>query len=213
MATMFPALSAEEAMDFTTPGEGRLYRFLQSALRPDATFLVWYSPDVEGREPDFIIFSPESGIIVLEVKDWTTDQIAEADPRQVRLIAGSQERQVKNPQLQVREYVNAIMSKLGKDGVLCSKSMTGKPGLPVSGGVALVNMTRQSFQEAGLDAVLPKERIFFLDDVNPHSPYSNDTSGQSLRHFLRTAFPPLFPFQLTEKQLHRLRSVRGRVPE
>lgn len=207
MATMFPALSAEESIDFTTPGEERLYRFLQTALRPDAAFLVWYAPDVEGREPDFIIFSPESGLIVLEVKDWTADQIAEADPKQVRLMAGSEKRHLKNPQVQVREYINAIMSKLGKDGTLCSKTLAGKPGIPVSGGIALVNMTRQAFQQAGLGTVLPEGRMLFLDEVNPHSPYSNDSTGQRLRQFLYSAFPPLFPFHLTEKQLHRLRAA------
>lgn len=206
MATMFPCLAQDEA-PFTTPGEERLYRFLQAALRPDSIFLAWYAPDVEGREPDFIIFSPDSGLIVLEVKDWTTDQIAEADPKHVRLMAGKHERQVKNPQVQVREYVNTIMHKLSTDAVLSSKLMAGKPGLPVNGGVALVNMTRQAFHDAGLDAVLPEERVLFLDDVHPHSFYCNDPSGQSLRQFLRTAFPPHFPFHITDKQLHRLRAV------
>lgn len=207
MATMFPAIPVEEAAAFTTPGEERFYRFLQNALRPDSAFMVWYSPDVEGREPDFVIFSPDSGLIVIEVKDWTTDCIMEANPKQMRLMAGSRERCVKNPQLQAREYVNTIMAQLGKDSVLCSPLMAGKPGLPVNGGVALVNMTRHSFREAGLDAVLPEERIFFLDDVHPHSPHCADPSGRHLRDFLRTAFPQLFPFKLGSTQMERLRAL------
>lgn len=207
MATMFPAIATEEAADFTTPGEERFYRFLQSTLRPDTAFLVWYSPDVEGREPDFVIFSPDSGLIVFEVKDWTTDSIMEANPKQMRLMAGQRERCVKNPQLQAREYVNGIMHRLSKDTYLCSQSMAGKPGLPVSGGVALVNMTRQSFREAGLNAVLPEERTLFLDDVNHHSAHCTDPSGKTLREFLRTAFPPLFPFQLDPRQMDRLRAL------
>ena len=207
MATMFPAIAVDEIAEFTTPGEGRFYRFLQAALRPDADFLAWYGPDVEGREPDFVVYSPDSGLIVFEVKDWTTDQITEADPKQVRLMAGTQERQVKNPAAQVREYVNTIMRRLGTDNQLCSKVMAGKPGLPVNGGVALVNMSRQSFRQAGLDKILPEGRVLFLDDVNPHSPHSTDPSGNSLREFLRRAFPPQFPFRLDPRQLERLRAL------
>lgn len=207
MATMFPSIAIDEAAEFTTSGEERFYRFLQNSLRPDAEFLAWYSPDIEGREPDFVVYSPDSGIIVFEVKDWTAENIMEANPKHMTLMAGRQERCVKNPQAQVREYVNAIMSQLGKYNTLCSEQKAGSPALPVSGGVVLVNMTRHSFLEAKLDTVLAEEHILFLDDVSPYSPYCLDLSGSTLRNFLGKAFSPLFSFKLTPKQVDQLRAV------
>lgn len=48
--------------------------------RPDAVFLAWYSPDIEDREPDFIPLSPDSGLIVLEVKDWLAARVLGVSP-------------------------------------------------------------------------------------------------------------------------------------
>ncbi|MEK6654687.1 MAG: hypothetical protein AABY92_06025 [Thermodesulfobacteriota bacterium] len=53
MATMIP----DDIQDFTTPGEGAFYRFLQAVAQPDDRHLSWYLPDIQGREPDFILYS------------------------------------------------------------------------------------------------------------------------------------------------------------
>ena len=51
MATMFPA----DVTSFLTSGEEATYSFLRRTARPDGKFLCWYAPDVEEREPDFIL--------------------------------------------------------------------------------------------------------------------------------------------------------------
>lgn len=66
MATMFP----ESASVFTTEGEKVFYNFLSKVARPDSQILAWYEPKISGREPDFILFSPDCGLIVFEVKDF-----------------------------------------------------------------------------------------------------------------------------------------------
>ncbi len=75
MATMFPA----DVTSFLTSGEEATYSFLQRTARPDGKFLCWYAPDIEDREPDFILLSPDCGLVVLEVKDWIIDQLLEVD--------------------------------------------------------------------------------------------------------------------------------------
>jgi hypothetical protein len=45
----------ENVEHFTTEGERQIYRFLETVAKPDARFLCWYQPDVQGREPDFIL--------------------------------------------------------------------------------------------------------------------------------------------------------------
>jgi hypothetical protein len=48
--------------------------------RPDLDFIGWYVPTIgeRGREPDFIVFGNQQGLLVLKVKDWLIDQIEEA---------------------------------------------------------------------------------------------------------------------------------------
>ncbi|MBR2611157.1 NERD domain-containing protein [Desulfovibrio sp.] len=81
MATMFPA----DVTSFLTSGEEATYSFLQRTARPDGKFLCWYAPDIEDREPDFILLSPDCGLVVLEVKDWIIDQLLEVDGKSVLL--------------------------------------------------------------------------------------------------------------------------------
>ena len=66
MAKMIP----ENVERFTTDGERQTYRFLEVVAKPDECFLCWYLPDVQGREPDFILYSKQNGLIILEVKEW-----------------------------------------------------------------------------------------------------------------------------------------------
>ncbi len=60
---------------FTTDGKHQFYRFLEAVAKPDREFLVWYCPDVEEREPDFILYHDRIGLLIFEVKDWAIDQI------------------------------------------------------------------------------------------------------------------------------------------
>jgi hypothetical protein len=69
MALMIP----DNIEEFKTEGEGRFCRFLAAAAKPDNSFLAWYTPDLQGKEPDFILYSDSVGLIVFEVKDWVLE--------------------------------------------------------------------------------------------------------------------------------------------
>ena len=84
MATMIPT----NVERFTTEGEKQFYRFLESVAKPDSQNIVWYSPDIEGKEPDFILYSHQVGLILFEVKDWALSQIREANPQHFILSIG-----------------------------------------------------------------------------------------------------------------------------
>lgn len=198
MATMFPS----DVTDFSTPGEGAVYRFLRQAARPDADFLVWYSPDIEDREPDFILLSPDCGLIVLEVKDWLAGQLLEADPKTALLRMGDREERRKQPLAQAREYVNNLMSLLGR----------GTPGAkgrrlpcPVTWGAVFPHMRREEFEASGLNTVMDGTRVLCWDELCERSPLLCDASGQTLRRWLQEHFPPLFDFSLSPEDVHRLR--------
>ncbi len=72
-----------EGLEGPIEGERKVFRFLREASRPDQDFIGWYEPAIggKGKEPDFVLFSKQQGLLVLEVKDWLIDQIEEAGPR------------------------------------------------------------------------------------------------------------------------------------
>ena len=44
--------------------------------------MAWYLPDVNGKEPDFLLCGDDVGLVSFEVKDWALKQIHEANPHQ-----------------------------------------------------------------------------------------------------------------------------------
>ena len=84
MALMIPA----DVDQFKTPGEKQFYHFLQAVGKPDSKHIAWYTPDIDGKEPDFLLFSSGAGIVVFEVKDWSINQIMEADPHKFTVQFG-----------------------------------------------------------------------------------------------------------------------------
>lgn len=216
MATMLP----ENVEAFTTEGEAAFYRFIAKVARPDSTHVCWYSPDVEGREPDFLLFSAESGLIVFEVKDWALDQIVEADPKTFRLDMGGKVEPKQNPFQQAREYLYQVMDVIKKDGRLVSKDPAhrGNAKIPISCGVVFPNINKHEYIEKGFDRVIGPDNIFFWDDLHPASDICSDPSGACFRNALKERFGPGFKFKLTGAEIDHLRqllfpTVRIDLPE
>ncbi|MEX1329746.1 MAG: 3'-5' exonuclease [Desulfobacterales bacterium] len=84
MAIMIP----ENVEEFKTEGERQFYKFLEAVAKPDSRHITWYTPNIEGKEPDFILFSQNVGLIIFEVKDWMLHRIREANPQYFRLQVG-----------------------------------------------------------------------------------------------------------------------------
>lgn len=216
MATMLP----ENVEAFTTQGEAAFYRFLAKVARPDSANISWYSPDVEGREPDFLLFSAEAGLIVFEVKDWALEQIREADPKTFRLSMGGKVETKENPFQQARDYLYQVMDLIKKDRRLLSTDSAhhGNPKLPISCGVVFPNINKHEYIEKGFDRVIAPDKIFFWDDLHPASDMCSDPSGECFRLALGERFGPGFRFKLTGAEIDHLRqllfpTVRIDLPE
>jgi len=48
--------------EFETEGERTFYKFLEGVAKPDAHYLCWYLPEVNGKEPDFLLYCEEVGV-------------------------------------------------------------------------------------------------------------------------------------------------------
>ena len=69
-----------------TDGEKRVAQTLQEKLPQDV--LAWFNPTIppQNLEPDFLVLDPGRGLLVIEIKDWYIDTIAEADDDRVTLL-------------------------------------------------------------------------------------------------------------------------------
>ena len=208
MATILPL----DNTVFATPGEGRFYAFLRDAVKPDSHCLAWYSPSLEGLEPDFILYIPEEGLIVFEVKDWAISQIREADNHSFKLALaeGGREESRKNPWRQARDYTFALMNRIKSS---CKRLLStephyqGKPRLPVHCGLVFTNITRDEFAAAKLNTILPQDKILFSDDLAIMAAQMDGPAFSRLRKQLSVMFPPPFSFSLTSDDIAALREL------
>ncbi len=214
MATMIP----DSVEQFTTEGERQTYRFLEAVAKPDNRFVCWYLPDIQGKEPDFILYSQKNGLIVLEVKDWNLDQIREVNPQHLILDVDGKSRQ--NPIKQARDYVSAMMDTVKADGRLISKDPVhhGNSKIPMTCGVVFPNINKYEYVRKGFDQVIETGRIFFWDDLHPASDICADPTGACFSKVLDERFPPRFAFTLTGPEMDHLKQlifpvVRVEIPK
>ena len=205
MATMIPS----DVDQFTTDGERQFYRFLERVARPDSRYLSWYLPDIRGKEPDFLLFSDEVGLVIFEVKDWALEQIREADPQYFVLDMGGKTEKRRNPLSQAREYFADVMNRIREDGYLLSSDprFKGKVKIPVNCGVVFPNINKYEYKEKDLHKVIDPDKIFFCDDLHPQSDHWADPSGRCFLEALKRMFMPQFSFQVTGKDLERLKAL------
>ncbi len=205
MATMIPS----GVDQFTTEGERQFYRFLERVARPDSRYLSWYLPDIRGKEPDFLLFSDEVGLVIFEVKDWALEQIREAGPQYFVLDIGGKTEKRRNPFQQARDYFADVMDRIREDGVLLSSDprFAGKVKIPVNCGVVFPNINKYEYKEKDLHKVIDPDKIFFCDDLHPQSDHWADPSGRCFLDALKKMFLPQFSFQVTGKDLERLKAL------
>jgi hypothetical protein len=205
MASMIP----DYINEFTTEGERRFYYFLQAFAKPDDLYTTWYLPDLHGQEPDFILYCNAIGLIVFEVKDWSLDQIREADPHSFLLRMGKDHKRLKSPLHQARDYLNSLMDTIKADGQLVSRDTNhyGKAKIPIDCGVVFPNISRSEYCRRGLEKVIDINRIFFEDDLHRESNICLDDSGKCFHEKLVGMFPPRFRFHLTEAEYDHLKQL------
>jgi hypothetical protein len=205
MATMIP----ENVEEFKTEGERQFYKFLEAVAKPDAGHVTWYTPDIEGKEPDFILFSRGVGLIVFEVKDWVVDQIREINPQHFRLQVGYDIESRKNPFQQANDYKYNLVDKIKKDGQLISRDAVhhGNVKIPFHHGVVFPNINKHEWTNNGFDRVNDADKIFFWDDLNPSSDICSDPSGKCFRDTIEERFSPQFKFKITDGELQHLKQL------
>ncbi len=120
MAMMIPSSIPDKA----SQGEKRLYNILKNKLSDN--FYVWYEPRIDGRYPDFIILSPDFGLLVIEVKGWYPNQILKASNDSFEIENNQNDLETiqkqKSPLRQGKDYLDKLLNVLKKSRVLTNQS-------------------------------------------------------------------------------------------
>lgn len=199
MATLIPVIGT--CVSRMTTGERRFAQRLEDKLEDD--YSCWYDVSIGKRtqHPDFVIFHPSRGLLILEVKDWKPETIHSIDKQQAAIVTSQGLKHVLNPIEQARQYMFAVTSKLERDPQLTwpSGSLKGKPFFPYAHGVVLTNISRKRFDDGGMGDVLPPHLVICQDEM---------TDGVDIEIFqkrLWDMFPIKFKMQLSLPQVDRIR--------
>jgi hypothetical protein len=200
VATLIP--SRNSCLPRMTGGEKRVSERLEQKLEDD--YLLWYDVPVglKQRHPDFVVFHPRRGLLVLEVKDWKADTIRHADSTQFTLVTDRGLVRETSPLLQARAYALEIGVVLERDPALRypeGSRYAGKLIMPWGWGVVLANITRKQFDEGALGEVLPEHLVICRDEIY------DTVESEALQERLWAMFPQVYPVALTLPQIDRVR--------
>ena len=200
MATLIPTRNS--CLPRMTAGEKRVSERLEDKLEDD--YLLWYDVPIgpKRRRPDFVVFHPRRGLLVLEVKDWKPETIQAADRTQFTLLTERGTVKETNPLLQARAYALEIGVLLERDPALRQppgSRHAGKLLMPWAWGVVLANISRKQFNDGGLEAVLPAHLTICRDEIY------DSVDAEALQERLWAMFPQVFPTALTLPQIDRVR--------
>ncbi|WP_445147438.1 DEAD/DEAH box helicase [Dyella sp. Tek66A03] len=185
-----------------TSGEKRLSERLEQKLEDD--YLLWYDVPVGPRQrrPDFIVFHPRRGLLVLEVKDWKPGTIQQADRTLFTLLTGNSSVKEHNPLMQARDYASEIYKVLQRDPALRhppGHTYEGKLLMPWGYGVVLANISRKQFEAGQLETVIPAHLVICQDEMY------ESVEPEAFQERLWAMFPQVFPTALTLPQIDRVR--------
>ena len=198
MTTLIPAIGT---CTFDTGGERRFAERLEAKLEDD--YLCWYNVALgpAALHPDFIVFHPRRGLLILEVKDWKTDTIRDADPKHFTILAEGDSKVVENPLEQARGYAIAAINLMQRDPqlVFSTGREAGRLLFPWSFGVVFPNLTRKQFDEGGLGEVIRPQRVICKDEMQENA------DPEAFQQRLWDMFPLPFKSALSLPQIDRVR--------
>lgn len=169
MAMIIPTISS--CSERIMAGEKRLARLLEGGLSEQCT--CWYDTRMGDKDdhPDFVILSPNKGLLFIEVKDWFITKIKSANKTHINYETKNGIEPLKNPLEQVRQYTFNIVNSLKKDPLLRQQQGDHEGGfvMPYGYGVYLSNITRaqleKSFLPEELNEILPASQVICKDEL------------------------------------------------
>lgn len=149
-------------------GEKRVLDALARHLEDD--YAVWHNIPImgSGREPDFVILHPQRGLLILEVKDWKRQTIAQANPMLVELRTPRGLTNDHHPVSQARSYMLDLVHQLEHHPDLLHKDgpYQGKLLMPWGWGAVLSHIKASDVAgDASFFEVFEPQKVMLADDL------------------------------------------------
>jgi len=185
-------------------GEKDVLDALARNLEDDYT--VWHNIPImgSGREPDFVVLHPSRGLLVLEVKAWKRQTIADANPMQVQLRTERGPVHEEHPVAQARGYMLDLTHQLQKHRELLHQEgrHRGKLLLPWGWGAVLSRIRRSEVAgDASFAAVFEPHKVLLWDDL------AEDVDPMAFQEKLWGMFNVQWQHQLSLPQMNIVRGL------
>lgn len=158
LATIFP-----ENPEFSTIGEELFYKNVLSSLTDD--WIVFYEPLVQSYQPDFIVFQPNIGISVIEIKDYKNNTIIDINPKNWVIHTEHGAKTVTSPVEQAIRYRNNLINYLSKDKDLTSKTH-GRLVVPISILCCFPFISKKDLKYSHITQLISEELLLVKEDMN-----------------------------------------------
>jgi superfamily I DNA and RNA helicase len=191
MALMIPDSIPAKA----SQGEKTLYNILREQLPAD--FYVWYEPKVKQHYPDFIIFGPGLGLLIIEVKGWSAKQIVSAnnDFFEIEYKNDDGSKRIESqqsPLSQGKGYFGKVLDQLKQYPILTHSDGTykGKLFFPVGYGAVMSNINEKQAHERKIYPLLEKPQVAYRDELEEWKNMSQQELVTRLKQmFVKVSFP------------------------
>ncbi|SEA39183.1 Nuclease-related domain-containing protein [Thiothrix caldifontis] len=199
-------------------GEEKIFNLLKKL--PDDC-IVCHELDVQDRRPDFIVFSPRLGILIIEVKSWNISTIINGDQNILNIKNRhehlGESKPVTHPIKQSNNYLYRLRDKLLNDLNVRelvnpdNSPYRGRLVFPLAGAIALTNITKQQLHEHSIqksNGYISELHTLFKDELD----LLNDVNDMDLESKLKRFFKPSWQFSLSDRQQALVRAMLSREP-
>jgi hypothetical protein len=151
--------------DFKTKGEQLICTVLQGCL--DGTWSIFYEPTIGDAHPDFVLFHPERGVMVLEVKDYTPPTIVGIAPDMWEIRVNGECMNVTSPFKQAWTYTHKLQDLFMKNKLLVHEAgrYKGRLIFPVSFACVFPNITKNDGKKLNFNRVVQQDRVLYKEDI------------------------------------------------
>ena len=193
MAELIPP--SIQQLKSASSGERKVYQLLEHVFQHDNA-IIWHEPKALNRYTDFIVWLPEHGLLVVEVKDWSKERFETLNPdtftgrfynkNDYKVVS------VKNPETQVRKCMLNILNAFKKSAIFLQASgpYQGNVKFPMSSCVIYTELKKEEADSIGLTlpSISSAHKTIFKDDLRLVA--ENKTFRQKLiSSFQDVAFP------------------------
>lgn len=149
-------------------GERAVLHQLKRCLSDD--YMVWHDVPIgpKARQPDFVIFSPRRGLLILEVKHWAWSTLRAFNRDSVELVLPTGPRTVPHPLAQARGYAMELNDVLEADPALLQDQdpFKGKSRVPYGWGCVLSNLRSKQLEGSDFGEVFPDHKTLLREDLD-----------------------------------------------